>query len=302
MWANALPVNSHSRHYNSTKYVITCQDRISSTNPTTNEWLNIIGALKPPMQTDVHRVLEGILEKRKKVAIKLSGSQSIYKEYKIAEELREIPGFIRPLCYFECEDSYAIYPSKEGSSLCKGPGSSMKVLVLPFFEEGSMRSCIWIKKPVSVLHSCLLQCIASLLQAYESKGILHSDTHLDNVLMRKTTIHDVEYILGEHRIKIPTNGYVIAIMDFEMSLSEMPTNRGHAIGQVYDDILHAVFDLRYNDTSEIVGDIDLVKTLMELKINPVNIYAAWQALYPLVLKLHAIPKVAKSFTYDPFVL
>lgn len=290
MQANALPVHSRSRHYNSTKYVISCQDRISTTNPT----------LKPPMQKDMHRVLEGILEKRKKVAIKLSGSQSIYKEYKIAEELREIPGFIRPLCYFECEDYYTEFPSKERTSLCKGPGSSIKVIVLPFFEEGSMRSFNWTKKPASLLHSCLLQLIASLLQAYETKGIIHSDTHLDNVLLKKTKVRDVEYILDGHKINISTEGYFITIMDFEMSMSEIPTNRGRAIGQVYDDILHAVFDLKYNDTSEIVGDIDLVKTLMELKLYPVDIYSAWQTLYPLVLKLHTISKAARSFTYDPY--
>lgn len=300
MWASALPVNSRSRPNNATKYIVTCQDRITAETPTTNEWLSIVGALKPPMQKDIHRVLEGILEKRKKVAIKLSASQSVYKEYRIAEELREIPGFIRPHCYFECEDSYTEFPSKERTALCKGPGTSMKVLVLPFYEEGSMRSWNWTKKPVALLHACLLQCIASLLQAYETKGILHSDTHLDNVLLRKTTITDVEYTLGGHTVRVPTQGYMIAIMDFEMSMSEVPTNRGRAIGQLYDDILHAVFDLRYNDNADIVGDAELVTTLMAFKARPVDIYTAWQTLHPLVLKLHAVPKVSKTFTYDPF--
>ena len=89
MWANALPVNSRSRRSqnNSTKYIVTCQDRISATSPTTNEWLHIVGTLKPPTQKDIHRVFEGILEKRKKVAIKLGASQSIYKEYRSPEEV-----------------------------------------------------------------------------------------------------------------------------------------------------------------------------------------------------------------------
>lgn len=293
MWASALPVNSRSRPNNATKYIVTCQDRITLSTPTTNEWLTVIGSIKPPMQKDIHRVLEGILEKRKKVAIKLSSSRSIYKEYRIAEELSTIPGFIRPFCFFE-------FPSKDRTWLCKGPGSSMKVLVLPFFEEGSMRSWNWTKKSDALLHACLLQCIGSLLQAYESKGILHSDTHLDNVLLKKTTIKDIEYTLGGHNVRVPTEGYMIAIMDFEMSMLEVSTNRGRAIGQVYDDILHAIFDLRYNDTSDILGDTDLIATLMAFKTHPVDVYTAWQTLYPLVHKLHAIPKVSKSFTYDPF--
>lgn len=300
MWASALPVNSRSRPNNATKYIVTCQDRISASNPTTNEWLHVVGALKPPMQKDIHRVLEGILEKRKKVAIKVSSSKLIYKEYKIAEELSAIPGFIRPYCFFECEDSYTEFPSKERTSLCKGPGSSMKILVLPFFEEGSMRSWNWAKKPIALLHACLLQCIASLFQAYETKGILHSDTHLDNVLLKKTTIGEVKYTLEGHTIHVPTEGYMIALMDFEMSIVEVPTDHGRAIGQLYDDILHAVFDLRYNDHSDIVADSDLITTLMTFKTRPVNVYTAWQMLYPLVLNLRAIPKISKSFTYDPF--
>jgi len=177
----------------------------------------------------------------------------------------------------------------------------MKVLVLPFFEEGSMRSWNWTKKPIALLHACLLQCISSLFQAYETKGILHSDTHLDNILLKKTTIGEVEYTLGGHKIHVPTEGYMIAIMDFEMSMLEVPTNRGRAIGQLYDDVLHVVFDLQYNDNSDIVGDADLITTLMAFKARPVAVHTAWQTLHPLVLKLHAIPNVSRSFTYDPFL-
>lgn len=284
MWASTLLVNSRSRHLNTTKYVVTC-----AANPTTNEWLAIVGSLSPPTQKDVRRVLEGILENHENVVIKLGASQSIYKDYRIANELRDIPGFIRPHCYVECDDD-------------KDPGSATKMLVLPFFEEGSMRSWNWSKKPTALLHACLCQCIGSLLQAYESKGILHIDTHLDNVLLRKTSVESVAYTLGGHTITVPTHGYMIAIMDFEVTMSEMLTYRGRAIAQVYEDILHAVFDLEFNDTSDIVGYIELVTTLLAFKERPVDVYTAWQTLQPLVLKLCAIPKVSRSFTYDSCAL
>jgi hypothetical protein len=34
------------------------------------------------------------------------------------------------------------------------------------------------------------------MQAYEMKGVIHNDTHFDNVLLKKTTEKEVEYILG----------------------------------------------------------------------------------------------------------
>jgi hypothetical protein len=125
---------------------------------------------------------------------------------------------------------------------------------------------------------------------------------LDNVLLRKTSIDDIEYTLGDHKIRVPTQGYMTVIMDFELSISEIPTTRGRAIAQLYDDILHAIFDLRYNNMLDIVGDAELVTTLLAFKAHPVDVYTAWQTLYPLIMKLHAIPKSTRSHTYDPFVL
>lgn len=305
MWAQTLPRASRSNSENNsiTKYIVTCQDRISSKTPSTNEWLTITNSLKPAKQTDLHRVLKGILEKRKRVAIKISSSPYLNKEYTTAITLKDIPGFIRPICFFECEDSYSEFPSSERTSLCKGPGSSLKVLVLPFFEEGSIRNYNWSTKPPEALQSCMLQCLCSLLQAYEKHGFIHSDTHMDNVLIKKTTKTNVEYVLNGNKITVKTYGYLIAFMDFECSFIEVSTNRGRSIGQVYHDILHTIHDLRYNNKFSIVGDKELSDTLYYLIDNPVDPYTAIKHLHPLYKNIQAIPKISGSVkpVYNPIV-
>ena len=303
MWANSLYIKSNSRtqhNLNSEKYIITCQDRIRSDNPTTNEWLNIVGALKKTNQRDLNRVLKGILDKKKTVAIKISKNESLQKEYTIATLLQDIPGFLRPYCFFQCEDDFKEHPSASRTSLCRGPGTSMKVLVMPYFDEGSMRDFNWVSKPDALI-ACLLQLFCSLMQAYESKGILHSDTHLDNVLLKKTTVTSVDYILGGKRVSVPTGGYFITIMDFELSFNEVSSNRGRAIGQLYDDLLHSISDLRYESKVEIHDDDLLMKLLMDLKIKPIPVFEALKQIYPLIQKINISSKMTRSFVYDPSI-
>jgi hypothetical protein len=302
MWASYLHVSSSNRTARnnlSEKYVITCEDRITQDDPTTNEWLSVVGSLKKTNQRDLNRVLQGVLDKKHQVAIKISNSQTLHKEYTIASILNDIPGFIRPICFFQCNDDFKEHPSKTHTILCKGPGSSMSVLLLPYLTEGSMRSFDWSTK-VGVLQSCILQLFCSLMQAYEMKGILHNDTHLDNVMLKKTTVAEVEYTLGGKKFAIPTNGYFIAIMDFELSFNEIASNRGRAIGQLYDDLLHSISDLRYESTVSVFNDEPLMSALMHLKSNPAPVYEAISILTPLIKKITIAPKIVHSFVYDPY--
>jgi serine/threonine protein kinase len=167
MWASSFQVRSSNRTWNrshsenSNKYMITCQDRIAIESPTTNEWLSIIGPLKKTNQRDLNRVLEGIIERQTAAAIKISASQLLAKEYAIASILKDIPGFMQPYCFFQCDDDYKEHPSKERSALCIDRDTSMSILVMPYLEGGSMREFNWASNPAA-LHSCLMQFFCSL--------------------------------------------------------------------------------------------------------------------------------------------
>jgi hypothetical protein len=139
------------------------------------------------------------------------------------------------------------------------------------------------------------------MQAYESKGIIHSDTHLDNVLLKKTSRSEVEYRLNNNIVRIPTNGYLIVIMDFEMSFNEVASNRGRSIDQVYNDLLHGIYDLQFESYVKITNDTLLVNTLMELKLRPVSVYDGFKILKPLIELITVSPKQLQSFVYDPSV-
>jgi hypothetical protein len=267
-----------------------------------NEWLTITGILKKTNERDLSRVLKGILEKRKAVAVKISSSETLHKEYIISQIVKDVPGFMRPYCFFKCNDDYKKYPSSGRTSLCDGPGENMSIFVMPYLDEGSIRSYNWAVYSVpNLLHTCLQQIVCSLIQAYIMKGLIHNDTHLDNVLLRKTTAKTIEYDIDGLKIHIPTNGYSICIMDFEMAFNEVSTNRGRAVGQVYEDILHVLYDLRYGTNIEIHNDITLINIIQSLKEKNSIDRSSCTLILHEITKLSYTPKIPKTFIYDPTV-
>lgn len=289
-------VNSNSGKLRAT----TCQGKITETTPTTNEWLILTGILKKTNEKDFSRVLKAELLKKYAVVVKISDSDTLQKEYIIGNILKSVPGFMESVCYFECNDNFKDYPKSEQSGICKGPGNEMKALIMPYLEEGSINSFDWMKHDPSLLRTCILQLICSLMQAYESKGILHSDTHLDNVLLKKTKKQTVQYMLGANYINIPTNGYLICITDFELSFNEIPTNRGRAIDQLYNDILHAISDLAVHRKIKFNNLNEISNILYKLMKTPQPVINGFELLYPLINQITYEQKQERSFVYNPY--
>jgi len=290
MYAYSFGVRSTSKTAHNaqhTTYFATCEDRITREMPSTNEWLTITGQIESTNARDLSRVLTGILDKRKAVAIKISTAKLLDKENTIYTLVKTVPGFLTPYCYFKCS-----------------PGDSMGVLVLPYMEEGSMRNYNWtaLTSP-NVLRSCLQQVVCSLIQAYTLKGIIHNDMHVDNVLLRKTKKHAIEYTIEGRKISVPTNGYAIAIMDFDMAFNERPTDRGRASGPVYDDILHAIFDVQFQSRMiDVRNDTGVFNTITNLKETTPIGYDACVRILSDIEKIEYTPKHARSFVYDPYVV
>ena len=77
---NYLEKRSDTNAPGSAKYYINCQHKITSDNPNTAEWLEILRQLKPTNFHDTNRVLLGILQKHREVVIKIGESDTLKKE------------------------------------------------------------------------------------------------------------------------------------------------------------------------------------------------------------------------------
>jgi serine/threonine protein kinase len=213
-----LPKHSFSLQKEIPKYYLSyCQDKITAKNPTTKDWIHVVKTLKLPLQEyDKSRILLAKLEEHKDIVVKLGDDESIRKEYEYAKKLYRFKGFVKFICYFECNDNFLHYPSNERNHLCNGEGTQMKIIVMPYFEMGGIGVYPWTKTNISLLRSCIKHAILSILSVFVN-GYLHGDFHPGNVLLKKTKQSSIDYDFDGIGVvpNIETNGVRTWIMDFE---------------------------------------------------------------------------------------
>jgi hypothetical protein len=217
-------------------YLSYCQEKINTQNPNTNGWINIIKTLKMPLEDyDKSRILLAKLEHHKDIVVKIGDDESIRSEYEYAKKLYKLKGFVKFICYFECNDNFLKYPDKERNYLCNGEGSRMKIIAMPYFELGSIGSYEWNSENIHVLRTCIKHAVMTNISAF-MHGFLHGDFHPGNVLLKKTKQSSIDYLFEEiGEVNIETNGVRTWIMDFE-NTREISAENPRDIMDFYFDI------------------------------------------------------------------
>jgi len=193
------------------KYYIKC-DAIDTANR-----IEIVKLLQKQRDED-SRVLLAVLEKnhsKVNIVVKMARENTtIRKEYSVSEHLHKTKcsGFMKFICIFEC------YDNNSSDKMCQGtPEKSTKkdVLIMKYFNEGSVKRHAWTNSNFHILRSIIIQTICSLVVAYHNTGFIHNVSHLDNILIKRTTRTHNKYQVDRRVIEIETNNYTCIIMDFE---------------------------------------------------------------------------------------
>lgn len=210
-----MPKHSESIQPQNTSYSISrCQQRIQKTK-TTKNWIQVLEVLQATRDYDKSRILHSLLDKREHIVVKL-GDSNLKNEFSYGKKFKGIKGFIKFDCFFECDDNYLEHPSKNRNYLCKNIGTSMQVIVMPYYQLGSIKVFEWNKENKHVLHSCMKQACLSVLCAFSMKKLIHGDFHAGNVLLNATTTKKIVYKLRDvEDIEVVTHGYQTIVMDFE---------------------------------------------------------------------------------------
>lgn len=78
----------------------------------------------------------------------------------------------------------------------------------------------WESVPRQTLVMLLKQVVCTAIDAFLKFGFIHGDLHCNNILIKKTKIHTIDY--GFYTVD--TNGYKAFIMDFELSENNKTVN------------------------------------------------------------------------------
>lgn len=201
-----LKQDSHTK--TKQKHLIDCQNKLKITK-TTEGWLDNIEYIdtvgKEKSNMTHKKILQGILDKNKRIVVKISDkTEDIKKEYQVFTILHnnKIQGILHYYCYFECNGNINNF-----LPLCKGDGDNTRILLMEYIKNKNMAEHKWNDK--SKILSCIKQIICTYLQAFIKTGFIHNDLHLKNVLIKNTKSKNIEYDINGKiiNVSIPENGF-----------------------------------------------------------------------------------------------
>ena len=277
------------------KYYIKC-DAIDTANR-----IEIVKLLQKQRDAD-SRVLLAYLEKnhsKVNIVVKMGRENStIRKEYSISEHLHKMNcyGFIKFTCIFECYDNNS--PGK----ICQGtPEKSTKteVLIMNYFNEGSVKSHAWTNTNFHILRSIVIQTICSLVVAYHNTGFIHNDSHLDNILIKRTTRTHNNYKIDERIIEIETNNYTCVIMDFESCFFTDKSSNIFFWKMIESIITRIGIELTNNKGDKIEAS-NIYEVLGYISNNKNNNYLQVLNIIPMIERMKfTILRLPKIMVYNP---
>jgi serine/threonine protein kinase len=223
---------------------------------------------------------------------------TIRKEYSISENLHKTKcsGFIKFICVFEC------YDDNSSDKICQGipeQDTKKEVLIMKYFNEGSVKGHSWTNTNFHILRGILIQTIYSLVVAYNKTGFIHNDLHLDNILVKRTTRTHSNYLIDKlDNIEIETNNYTCVIMDFENCLF---TDKGSPIffWKMIENIITRVGIELTNNKGDKVEVSNIYDILSYISKNKNNDYLRVLDIIPLIEQMEfTLLSLPKMMAYD----
>jgi len=222
-------------------------------------------------QNEQALILKALYECEINVVLKFGILESIEKEYKMSEELLELPNFIRYFCLIKCNDSIKnIINNKETISnykMCHYGENPIGILVMKEYNLGCIENYGWNENNLDLLKNVIKQVIFAIINSYERKGFIHGDLHSGNVLLKPKRNSEINY---NNKILV-INDLEAIIMDFEKSKLNQTNKPNELIKNIIKFITSIISTCLKNDL--ILGiDINKIIKLKSLFLDNINYY------------------------------
>ena len=205
-------------------------------------------------------ILKTLYEQQINIVLKFGILESIETEYKISQELFELPNFIRYFCLIICNDNIKnIINNKntiENYKICYYGDNPIGILVMKEYNLGSIDNYDWNENNLDLLKNVIKQVIFSILYAFNKKGFIHGDLHSGNILLKPRRNREIIY---NNKILV-LDKLEVVIMDFEKS----KLNQNNKTTDLIKNIIKFINSIVDNNKTKINIDYDRNK-LIKLK-------------------------------------
>jgi len=213
-----------------------------------------------------------MLDQHTNLVVKLGDPSKLAHEYEIGKSIQAIPNFMKYYCYFSCPEDLNALLKKDiranNTHMCRESGDMLGVLMMPYYNIGSVLNYKWTLQSLPILKSVLCHAVFALITAYNTTGLMHNDLHLDNILLQSSKRNELVY--GDITLPLPANGLYAVVMDFEKSYFVSAEDRGQFLKVLYTSIRSLL------NLAQSMPASDLV-----LLYNPSSINAMISQKYPI---------------------
>ena len=181
------------------------------------QWIRVVSEIKKARDKrdiDIQRNYAKGTMQQSAVVIKIGDSPDMDREYRAAQHVKTFKGFVKFLCFFTCNDDFREFFKGQRLTICKGPGSTMKVIVMPYFPLGSIAGFPWTSDNILGLRSCLYVACLCYIDAFKKIQFIHNDFHAANILLKSSKQSTLTFSGG---ITVPLHNIRPWIVDFENS-------------------------------------------------------------------------------------
>ena len=171
------------------KYLLKCDEHH-------DKWFQLLKILYDTKNKDV-LIIKTLYDKKKDIVLKICLNEQIDKEFEIGNQLINLPNFIRYYCKFSCNDSIINILKNENNlfnyKICSNGNQSISLLVMNYYELGSIEKFNWNNTNTDILKNILKQVVFAYFNAYEIAGFTHGDLHCGNILLKPTRQDTILY-------------------------------------------------------------------------------------------------------------
>lgn len=156
-----------------------CQEDIDNEIDGHHDWLQ----LEKVMQSIEGKGISTLLGRipTKEVVIKIQEADKGRKEYEIQDKLKTFEGFIKFECLFFCQGDKTYIESfanlQEHKKLCRAKGFSMGIILMPYYQKGSLENYGIIQKDI------IIKIVLNYFNAYDKTGFIHADLFPKNIVL-----------------------------------------------------------------------------------------------------------------------